>query len=85
MLGLMEEFQLKSVKPKENRGTSFITESITRQDRTRSYVANGYPDWLFEFFCKVGPSVVVIEHGTRCALHLFKQLWVCILVVVDDR
>lgn len=50
LLRLMEEYQLKCVKPKENRGTAFIAQSVTRQGRTRSYVANGNPEWLFEFF-----------------------------------
>lgn len=47
---LMEEYQLKWVSPKENRGAAFIAQSVTRQGRNQSYVASGHPEWLFEFF-----------------------------------
>ncbi|KAG2322831.1 hypothetical protein Bca52824_016044 [Brassica carinata] len=50
LLVLMEEYQLKVVRVEENRGASFIAQSVTRQGRNQSYVVQGHPDWLFEFF-----------------------------------
>lgn len=50
LLHLMSDFQLKSVLKEENRGAAIIAQSVTREGRVQSYVANGHPSWLFEFF-----------------------------------
>nr|VDD45330.1 unnamed protein product [Brassica oleracea] len=50
LLSRMKEFQLKKVSIEENGGASFIAQSITRQNRSQSYVAIGHPSWLGELF-----------------------------------
>ena len=57
LLSRMEEFQLKKVSIEENRGASFIAQSITRQNRSQSYVANDHLFWLFELFVNESRSL----------------------------
>ncbi|KAG2324302.1 hypothetical protein Bca52824_007030 [Brassica carinata] len=50
MLAGMMEFRLRYVGRAENRGASIIAQSVTREGRIHSYVAQGPPRWLFELF-----------------------------------
>ena len=50
VLSLTEDYQLMWVSVEENRGAPFITQSVTRQGRYNSYVANCHSEWLFKFF-----------------------------------
>lgn len=47
---LVIDYQLTSVSKEENRGAAIIAQSVIKEGRLQSYVANGYPSWLFEFF-----------------------------------
>lgn len=38
------------VSRSQNRGATFIAQSVTKQGLTQSYVARSHPNWLFEFF-----------------------------------
>lgn len=42
--------RLLVVTRKENRGATFIAQSVTKQGLLRSYVQIGHLPWLFEFF-----------------------------------
>lgn len=50
LLAGMLEFRLHYVVRAENRGASIIAQSVTREGRLHSYVAQGPPRWLFELF-----------------------------------
>lgn len=45
-----EEFELRVVNRKTNRGAAFIAQSVNKMDLVHSYVATGHRNWLFEFF-----------------------------------
>ncbi|KAG2253050.1 hypothetical protein Bca4012_100705 [Brassica carinata] len=46
----IEGSRLLVVASQANRGATFIAQSVTKQGLMRSYVQNGNPPWLFEFF-----------------------------------
>lgn len=49
-LATMEEYRFRWVSVEKNKGADFNAQSVTRRQRYHSYVANGHPEWLFEFF-----------------------------------
>lgn len=50
VLSGIRDWKLLRTKKEENRGASFIAESVNSQGLVQSCVASGHPSWLFEFF-----------------------------------
>ncbi|KAL0853247.1 hypothetical protein Bca101_058399 [Brassica carinata] len=46
----MSDWKLLVVTREANRGIFFIAQSVIKYGLVNSYVAKGYPPWLFEFF-----------------------------------
>lgn len=61
---------LRCVAREENRGASFIGQSVTREKRLHSYVAAGPPAWLFEVFVNESVTSDVLSPWF-CFLLLF--------------
>lgn len=49
-LQMMNDAHLLVISRIFNRGTSFIAQSVIREDHHQSYVATGPTNWLFELF-----------------------------------
>ncbi|KAF8109048.1 hypothetical protein N665_0103s0004 [Sinapis alba] len=57
LLAGIDDYKLRCVSKEENRGATFIAQSVSRQGRMQSYVAVGHPSWLFEVFVNESRSL----------------------------